>query len=151
MNYDLFLSILALDSYNRGYGQRVNFEENSDAAGTQIGNAAVLTQLDTSPNSTSVSVGFYAIAYSWGGETIVSYRGTDGLNDVTKGWTTAAGWASAQAQLAIEFYNAATGRDAFDVALPANVTLTGHSLGGGLAGFVSAANDNWPGRRERAA
>ena len=61
--------------------------------------------------------GFYALAYDWNGEKIVSYRGTDGLNDVTKGWTIGAGWTDqAQADLAVEFYKAATGLDAFSSA-----------------------------------
>ena len=41
MNRDLFLAILSMDSYNRGYGVSVNFGPNSDALGTSIGNATV--------------------------------------------------------------------------------------------------------------
>ena len=38
----------------------------------QIGNATVLKNADQ-------STGFAAVAYNYGGQTIISYRGTDGL------------------------------------------------------------------------
>lgn len=41
MNRDLFLAILAMDSYNRGYGQGLKFFGNSDAQGTMLGKATV--------------------------------------------------------------------------------------------------------------
>lgn len=79
MNNDVFLSLLALDSYNRGYGQNVllnagDSTSGQDEAGRQIGNATIL---NVDLPSGSVAAGFYAIAYDWNGQTIISYRGTD--------------------------------------------------------------------------
>lgn len=79
MNREVFLSLLALDSYNRGYGQNVVLNSGDstagqDEAGRKIGNATVI---DVPLPSGSIAAGFYAIAYNWNGETIISYRGTN--------------------------------------------------------------------------
>jgi Lipase (class 3) len=143
MDRDLFLSILALDSYNHGYNAGTKMTE------TQIGLAT--TTLDTD-NQAARNIGFYAIAYDWNGEKVISYRGTDnyslsndigtsgtGASDITSGWSVSLGvLPGTQAGTAIDFYKSVTNRTSeFDRA-PANVVLTGHSLGGGLAGFVAA-------------
>lgn len=93
------------------------------------------------------SIGFYAVAYDVGGEAIISYRGTDDLlgdfffdSDTWNGYGTGFGSSTAnQAGMAFDFYNeVSNGGDPRD----ANISTTGHSLGGGLAGLVGAANDN---------
>jgi hypothetical protein len=68
-----------------------------------------------------------------GSDIVISYRGTDNiLADMQTGWTTGADHLSSQAKLAAGFYYAVK------AAHPtATNVLTGHSLGGGLAGFVA--------------
>ncbi|MEY9524038.1 PII-like signaling protein [Bradyrhizobium japonicum] len=128
---DLFLAILAMDAYNRGYNPGMEFSGNSDSTSTQIGDATVLT---ADPDEES---SFYAIAYSWAGKTVISYRGTTfeagpNLGDILNGWTLSAGYSQAsQAQKALNFYTLVQGQGS------GPIQLTGHSLGGGLAGFVS--------------
>ncbi len=75
---DLFLSILTLDSYNRGYNAGINTLE--EQPNTQIG-AATLTRAS---GESGKDIGFYATAYDWNGETIISYRGTDNFGPVLK-------------------------------------------------------------------
>lgn len=147
---NLMRAILAMDSYNRGYAQglRITPQDISDV-GQFIGTARIVAQ-DISP--TARSAGFYASAYSWNGETIISYRGTDydsdagdsdflstiTSTDIWSGWTIGLGYAGAhQAQLALQFYQQVAGVTNFYFNQP-DVTLLGHSLGGGLAGFVGA-------------
>ena len=103
---------------------------------------------------------FYATAYNWHGETIISYRGTrfDGRagpdeQDFLQGWTLSAGFDNAkQPQLAKDFYTNVTQQPVYDGTVPNNFVLTGHSLGGGLteywvippkanAAFVAAMKD----------
>ena len=138
MNRDLFLSILAIDSYNRGYANGVTVPGLNSKLGTaDIGVDSSILR-DENSSRKDIPAGFFAQSYIWNGKTIISYRGTDGLDDVYKGWTTGLGWTDQdQAGLALEFYEAATGLDPFAYALPTDIVLTGHSLGGGLAGFVS--------------
>ena len=75
---DVFLSLLALDSYNRGYGQNVE----GFAASGRLGNATILGDALSELDPDDVrAAGFYAIAYNWNGETIIpsphpSWRGT---------------------------------------------------------------------------
>jgi hypothetical protein len=61
MNKDLFLAILAMDSYNREYGAGVNL------TGSTIGQASILTRaslgIDDTEYAAWQSTGFYAIAY----------------------------------------------------------------------------------------
>ncbi|WP_299862495.1 hypothetical protein [uncultured Hoeflea sp.] len=86
MSKDLFLSILSMDSYNRGYSAGI--ADLSDDNETSIGNARIVrasSSLDTSPE---VAAGFYAVAYQWNGQTVISYRGTDTLID----WTNLDPW-----------------------------------------------------------
>ena len=145
---DLLLAILAMDSYNRGYGAGLT------VSGTQIGSATIgLTSTDPAANiPNGKSSGFYAAAYTIGagvdgissGSTVIAYRGTNFdvktqlLLDVLYGWPVAVGVSSdTQAKLALDFYKAATNHSVNDGAL-SNVYLTGHSLGGGLAGYASA-------------
>ena len=76
---ELFLAIFSMDSYNRGDGAGISDGDANDPDGlgglqSQIGNATVINQ-NISPEAQAA--GFYAIAYEWNGETIISYRGTD--------------------------------------------------------------------------
>jgi hypothetical protein len=153
---DLFLAILSMDAYNRGYGAGLTNEDVGAQGGLgetgQLGNATLLTRaslgLDDQAYQNWQAAGFYALAYQWNGETVIAYRGTDnadwttlgdGASDLWQGWTVGLGFAPAsQAGLAIDFYEAVTGRSVHDGAA-AGTILTGHSLGGGLAGFVAAA------------
>jgi len=84
MNRDVFLSLLALDAYNRGYGQNVlvNLGDSTtgqDEIGRFIGSAQIIEQRI---NSEAQASGFYAIAYDWNGETVISYRGTNFPNNI---------------------------------------------------------------------
>ncbi|WP_270934250.1 calcium-binding protein, partial [Falsiroseomonas oryzae] len=149
---DLYLAILALDSYNRDYDQVVNL------TGTQIGDARILSReadlgLDSAIFETWKSRGFYGIAYDTGGTSIgtsltLSYRGTNfnfpslwdflnspGVLDALNGWSVFFGDTEGQAALALDLYVAAAGPWA-DLR-GASITTTGHSLGGGLAGLVA--------------
>lgn len=136
MSKDLFLAILALDSYNRGYNAGVSGL--SDNLGTEIGSARISGR----PNdpTAAAAVGFYATAYTWNGETIISYRGTDnfgpfeqdnsGASDIWTGWSLALGFIDdTQAAHAIAFYDDVVGQSVYDRA-PSSVVTTGHSLGG---------------------
>jgi hypothetical protein len=151
---DLFLAILSMDAYNRGYGSGMG-NANTGLAGSQLGNATIgrATNATTEPNAVAAS--FFAQAYDWNGTTVISYRGTDNFSiDKPTGYgigfgfpagvAGAVGWFnnSYQGELALQFYNQIAGQLATN-----DITLTGHSLGGGLAGFV--ANDNC--QRERVA
>ena len=134
----LFAAILAMDAYNRGYGQGVFGL--SDAATTAIGNATITL---SDGGSAAQAIGFYALAYSWNGTTVISFRGTDNSlitesdNDILNGWLGGAGILTTQAVEAANFYALVTGKS-ITAGRANNVLLTGHSLGGGLAGYLAA-------------
>ncbi len=138
ISQDLFLAILAMDAYNRGYNEGL---VGLGGIGSQIGNATFAVQSDINPNSPDVAASFYAAAYNWNGQTVISYRGTDDLSlsaDPLNGWTLGAGFSSAsQATLARQFYESVTGQGLFD-GIATGTILTGHSLGGGLAGYIAS-------------
>ena len=143
MSPNLFLAILSMDSYNRGYGAGV--AGLSDAENTGLGNAIIKQHQS---NQSAVDAGFYAISYdvsaiaNLNANTVISYRGTDNLdltnpaNDILTGWMAAAGKNTSQVGLALAFYQTVTGQTVYQGAV-ANTILTGHSLGGGLAGIAS--------------
>ena len=81
---DLFLAILSMDAYNRGYNEGI---AGLGGLGTQIGSATIITDSETT-NSTkdaAQAASFYAVAYDvdgadidgLDGTTVISYRGTD--------------------------------------------------------------------------
>ncbi len=120
---DLFLSILAMDAYNRGYDAGINDEGENDPdelGNGQIGGASIV-------NLSTLGIGqaeldawkddsFYALAYDIGsdgpaglaGQTVLSYRDTNDATDYLTGWLVGAGDISTgtQAGHALEFYNA---------------------------------------------
>jgi hypothetical protein len=71
MNYNVFMSILAMDSYYR------NKLDASILLPKYEAKIATATILKTELPNGSAEAGFYASAYRWNGETIISYRGTD--------------------------------------------------------------------------
>lgn len=75
----LMQAILAMDSYNQGYNPGLNHGQ------TQIGLATKSTDSTdeyADPNappgtpSPDQAAGFYAVAYNYDGQTVISYRGT---------------------------------------------------------------------------
>jgi hypothetical protein len=56
LSKELFLSILSMDAYNRGYNTRINFGPTSEAINTAIGNATIAAS-QREPDA--VSAGFY--------------------------------------------------------------------------------------------
>lgn len=123
----LMMALLSLDSYNRGYAPAMQISNS-----TQLGNATIGGSSSTTQGSAEVNDSFFAQSYTWNGKIIISYRGTDNLGvDSLSGYGLSFGNGnSPQAKYAYMFYKS------FGPA--ANIELTGHSLGGGLAGYVSA-------------
>ena len=171
---ELMNAILSMDSYNRGYEAGIVFGNNSgtnnyslDSTGTQIGNATITINsqiFQESGDRVDDDIGFYALAYqikdSSGNvvDNVIAYRGTDGPNpipddsDVTNGWLLGAGnYNATQGTMAVNFYKEVAKQiGGADVDLQAvNISTTGHSLGGGFAGFI-AVNDNNQGIRTAA-
>jgi hypothetical protein len=132
-----------MDSYNRGYGAGLNDngagdgDGLGDAIGSGIGSATVLAASRSAPTSAEVAAGFYAVAYNTPYGKVISYRGTDFTpagdlsTDATQGWPLGGGdYFTPQAALSVEFLDEVQNDNE-----PGSVILTGHSLGGGLAGF----------------
>jgi Ca2+-binding RTX toxin-like protein len=121
----LINAMLAMDVYSRGAnpGLVVNFNT--------IGNYQVIA------GSLEWTGSFQAATYQLVGDAstrIVAYRGTDQIADVL-GWLGGAGIVGWPTQFPeAEFYFAKWGTTA-------HVSLTGHSLGAGLAGYIAALND----------
>ena len=144
LNDDVFRAILAMDSYNRGYNAGIS---GLGGQGAVLGTATLGSDASELLGSTTVAnASFFAQTYTWNGHTVISYRGTDQaspswtnwtLGDVLNGWSTGLGNpGTTQARLAVEFYRAVVGQSVDP--RTGNVELTGHSLGGGLAGFVGS-------------
>jgi len=134
---DLMSAILAMDSYHRGVdGTNVLGEMKKDK---YIANLEIINNSDDTGDT---GFGFFAQAYKNNatGEITISYRGTDGLSDVIFGWPGGGGYSTPQATAAADFYQTIiknpddTPGDLF----ASNVSFTGHSLGGGLAGLMGA-------------
>ena len=139
MSPDVFKAILAMDAYNRGNRQGIK------VSSTEIGNALVLPDSVSRLGSSSSNTGFFATSYIWNGQQVISFRGTDPesgsefIKDVTHGWPLGAGNNNAdQARQAIEFYKNVAGVQSLRDSPTTSVILTGHSLGGGLAGFIGS-------------
>jgi len=76
MNFELFNAILSMDSYNRGYEANIKFSEPLDSVDRKIGLATTILQSDVELGEEGVNIGFYALAYDYNGQKIISYRGT---------------------------------------------------------------------------
>lgn len=132
---ELMFAILSMDSYNRGYDPGiVGLGGEGSLLGTAIVKKDALQLLD---EGAAQAAGFYAVAYDWNGKTVISYRGTDDFTlDPAFGWPVAIGGPGAeQGKLAASFYRSVVGDDNM---FTSDALITGHSLGGGLAGLVGA-------------
>ena len=125
---ELMYAILAMDAYNRGDKPGIIL------SGTAVGNAEIRDF--TVPLQEWQAADFSAVAYDWLGDTIISYRGTDtpAFELPLVDWPIAFNddYDEAQVHLANRFYQAVAGA----AANTEPILLTGHSLGGALAGFV---------------
>ena len=82
MNNILFNAILSMDSYNRGYNAGIRFGNLPDGESQtileQLGNAIIITDsriiVDSGDIREDIPIGFYAIAYSYNDETIISFQ-----------------------------------------------------------------------------
>lgn len=117
MSRDLFLAILAMDSYNRGYGVGVKGldapklnPDGTPKTAIKVGAAHISGDSVQILGPNGEAAGFYAIAYDvsqmkdakgkslFGTDgTVIAYRGTDGIlaGDLLYGWTLGGGLGSA--------------------------------------------------------
>lgn len=132
---ELMYAILAMDSYNRDYNVGINVD------GTVVGMATILDKdafITAEEYQEWIDAGFYAIAYDYNGETVISYRGTDSYTELLLTSLPIAGgndFDEPSVHLAMEFYQAVNGV-VNNPPLFSPIVTTGHSLGGALAGFV---------------
>lgn len=124
MNNDLMLAVLSMAAYQND-PPTVGFA----------------TKLTVPLPANYQATGFFAVAYNYGGQTVIAYRGTDGdyLTDAWYGWGTGVAAESTQAGQAALFYKDVAAQQDYVGTFPysTNIVFTGHSLGGGLAGLMA--------------
>jgi hypothetical protein len=130
MKKELMMAVLAMDAYNRGYDPGLVIDNNLQTRG--VGSATFDRESDVNIGTLGRSESFYAVSYTWNGEKIISFRGTDNnAIDPNTGYGISLDIPTGpQAFLAAEFYRSVVGDGN---RYSANVALTGRSLGGGLA------------------
>jgi hypothetical protein len=139
-NEVLMTAILSMDVYSRdpNYGSAPILSKLSNTA---LGSATFEADLYNQ------STNFGAVAWDWGGQTIIAYEGTVSntpgtiVTSALNGWGVVLGIPGGpQATEAIAFYQHVANATAnFDGNYQnADIVLTGHSAGGGLAGYVGA-------------
>ncbi|MCP4935277.1 MAG: hypothetical protein GY927_13995 [bacterium] len=105
-----------MDAYNQGYGAGIKHNK------TRIGTASLTTDSTRefrdpdAPEGTTTPdevVDFYAAAYSYNGQTVISYRGTDDpLPDVNYRYSLGMGLpGAAQDAMALQFYKQVAGKE----------------------------------------
>jgi Ca2+-binding RTX toxin-like protein len=131
-----------MDAYNRGYNPGI---EGLGGFGSNVGTASIKA-IDIPQGSEPAS--FYALAYTIGtgvegiasATTVISYRGTDEpaqeLVAVDFGISYFQNYRQQQIMMAAQFYDAVQASGGGIP--PSNMLLTGHSLGGALAGWTAA-------------
>lgn len=110
-------AVLAMDSYV------------SDQVPTDIAGITLL-------HSVALGNGFYASAYQTDEGIYIAYRGTSAMPEDLTGFPAATGIVDnvgSQTRFAFESYNSIKDQYPNEI-----ISLTGHSLGGGLAGIVGA-------------
>jgi pimeloyl-ACP methyl ester carboxylesterase len=131
---DLFLAILAMDAYNRGYNTGLTLPGTQGLGGT-IGAGTVIA---SNASQAAQDASYYSIAYQIGDQVFIAYRGTQIdqiVNTAINAYPVAIGLPdSPQSELAAQFY-----KDVSAANPGANITLIGHSSGGGLAGLIGSA------------
>jgi Ca2+-binding RTX toxin-like protein len=147
MANSLELALLSLDAYNRDYGRNVFVEDLGVGRFSYIRSSNELELGMSGAKDSGFSASYYVSQNILGDEKVISYRGTNSFNDspilggedIWSGWSLGGGRsAAAQSVYARQFYENITGFDPFLGLDLNNLTLTGHSLGGGLASFVSS-------------
>ena len=157
---DVLTALLAFDSYNRALDiKKAQLLYKDGTLATFIGSARWIKVSDTVLPE-AVGKDFSASQYSTPDGTVIAYRGTDFptsitsipqilgfLGDIWNGWLPSIGVGSGstrQPYYAQRFYELVTGRQLFptvDGAAPPPATdliITGHSLGGSLAGYIGS-------------
>lgn len=138
---DLMYALFAMDAYNRGYdAQLTNFDNG------QLGDAQFLGDRGGEQQQAN---GFYGEVFLWNNQKVIAIRGTDNKSvDIPYGYTISLGYpsgspavaladysATPQAIEAIQYYRDVVGSQDL---MSNNVFVTGHSMGGGIAGLVDA-------------
>ncbi|MGB5870285.1 MAG: hypothetical protein WBH04_08790 [Albidovulum sp.] len=90
---DLFLSILSMDAYNRGYVPGLDGLSDATDGTVKIGTATVKYNLqDAGIDSAAQAASFYAVAYQTADGIVISYRGRGDIPAAMQtGGTTGAG------------------------------------------------------------
>ncbi len=142
MDDNLLKAILSMDSYNRGYLPGIKLLGTALGELTLTADSSNLGFVDGTETRKDQAIGFYAQVYTDGnGQKIISFRGTDNIvQDALTGWGLGAldNEDVLQAGMALDFYQVVAGSGNW---LGANIALTGHSLGGGLAGYIGSIYD----------
>ncbi|TIX90513.1 hypothetical protein [Rhizobium sp. P44RR-XXIV] len=135
MTDDLMNAILAMNAYDFGANAALDGQQYS-----QIGDWTILKTAQSNDNN------FMAVSYQNGSEYEISYRGTTDVigtdlldGDLWNGWTIGGGSdEAADVNSAISFYQSTLQTVTSNGGTSADITLTGHSLGGGLSGLVGS-------------
>ncbi|MDK4715913.1 hypothetical protein [Rhizobium sp. CNPSo 4039] len=135
MTDDLMNAILAMNAYDFGANKTLDGSQNM-----QVGNWTVENVAPSNDHN------FSAVEYVNGSDYEISYRGTTDVlgselldGDLWNGWTIGGGSdEAADVNSAISFYQSVLQTVKDSGGTSANITLTGHSLGGGLSGLVGS-------------
>lgn len=136
----MFLAILSMDAYYRNANGTLNTDPFVGVSNLQPKQLGLANEIDQENDS---STAFFADAWNWSGQYVVVYRGTvfsQFTTEAINGYGVGAGSPNGpQTREAIKFYQqVASENPGFDGDYSdAGIILTGHSLGGGLAGFVA--------------
>ncbi|PCH94099.1 MAG: hypothetical protein COB84_08130 [Rhodobacteraceae bacterium] len=128
---DLLLALLSLDAYHQGYERGIEHDKLQIGAAKRTGISEIRT------DSAEYQDGFFAVSYDTEYGEVLSIRGTDFFTgekarDILKGWVIGAGVVNDNVLHAANFLEQVQTDNE-----QGSVILTGHSLGGGLAGLMS--------------